>query len=262
MAGKRHALRDWPRLRGLLPSREELLLLMDYDGTLTPIRPVPGQAVLGEDVRRLLRRIKARRIRLGFVSGRSLASLRRLVRLPRAIYVGNHGLEIAGPGLAFTHPMARRAVPCLARIGAELRRALRTVRGAIIEAKGLSLSVHWRLVPKARQRIFHRRIREVLAPWEARGAARITTGKRVVEVRPPVAWHKGHAVEWLLRRRSGISTVMYVGDDRTDEDAFRSVNRCGGISVFVGSDPQGTAARWWLRSPREVARLLQRIGEI
>jgi trehalose-phosphatase len=262
MAGKRHALREWPRLRGLVRRRVRLFLLMDYDGTLTPIRPMPGQALLDRKTRGLLRRVSARGIRLGFVSGRPVASLRRLVRLPGAVYVGNHGLEISGPGVAFTHPGALRAVPRLARIGAALERALHPVRGALVEQKRLSLSVHWRLVPSAQRRAFRRRTRGVLAPWTARGAVRVAEGKRVVEVRPPAAWHKGSAVAWLLRHPRGrAGTVMYLGDDRTDEDAFRSVNRLGGISVFVGPHPGGSAARWWLRNPREVSELLRRLSD-
>jgi trehalose-phosphatase len=256
----RHAVRDWIALERLIRARRRLLLLTDFDGTLTPIRPTPAQARLDPSARAALRRLSRRAgIRVGLVSGRSIAELRRRVRIPGIVYVGNHGLEIEGPSARFVHPAARRRAASLARLARQLCAGLRRVRGVVVEAKGLSLSVHWRLVPAAQTRRFRARLRVALAPWAARRRVRVTYGKRVVEIRPPVAWDKGSAVEWLMGRygyRHG--EVLYLGDDRTDEDALRAAGRRGGLTVFVGARPSA-AARWWVRDPQEAVRLLRRI---
>src|SRR3990167_5747286 len=96
---RHHALRDWRRLRGRVCDGAAWLVLTDYDGTLVPIRPTPAEARLSAGMRAAVRRVsRARGITVGIVSGRSLDAVRRLVRLPRLIYVGNHGLELQGPG--------------------------------------------------------------------------------------------------------------------------------------------------------------------
>lgn len=237
------------------------LLLADYDGTLVPIRSAPALARLDPATRRLLRRLSQRRgVRLGLISGRSLPELRGMVRVPGALYVGNHGLELQGPGVRFIHPQARRAAPVLVRIAAMLRRVLRPIPGAWVESKRLSLSIHWRAIRRADRARFQREVRGAVSPWVASHRVRVTTGKRVVEIRPPVAWDKGAIVEWLMKRyRCPRGGVIYFGDDRTDEDAFRAVNRAGGISVFVGAPRAATAARWRVRGPRQVRNVLHRL---
>lgn len=258
----RHALRNWATLSGIVRGATELLLLTDYDGTLTPIVATPAQARLSVTMETTLRRVaKLRGVRVGIVSGRSLRAVRRRVRIPGLLYVGNHGCEIWGPGLRFTHQQAKRGEAVLRRIASQLRTALRTVRGSRVEAKGISLSVHWRQVAARDVPRFRYIIQHLLHPWVAARKVRLTRGKRIVEVRPPVAWDKGRALEWIVRqtRRPKEVTVFYLGDDRTDEDAFRSVNRLKGVSIFIGMRSRGTRARWWLVGPPEVHELLQRI---
>ena len=236
-------------------------MLVDYDGTLTPIRDIPNLARLDAGTRRMLRRLSRHpAIQLGIISGRALSELRRMVGVPDTVYVGNHGFELEGPGVRFLHPQARRAAPRLVRIASRLRRVLRRVPGAWVESKRLSLSVHWRAVPIKASKQFHRLVREALAPWSRDGRVRVTSGKRVIEIRPPAAWGKGAAVNWLMRAyRPPRGGVVYIGDDWTDEDAFRSVNRAHGISIFVGSPGILTAARWRVRGPQQVRGLLHRL---
>ena len=234
---------------------------MDYDGTLTPIRATPRMARLDVGTRRLLRRLSRRRaLQLGIISGRALSDLRRMVGVPGAVYVGNHGFELEGPGVRFLHPQAQQAAPVLARIAARLRRALRSVPGAWVESKRLSLSVHWRAVPPEEEARFHHIALRAVSPWVRDGRVRMTLGKRVLEVRPPAAWNKGAVVRWLMEAyRAPRGGIVYIGDDWTDEDAFRVVNRARGISVFVGTRSMATRARWRVRGPQQVRALLRRL---
>ena len=256
-----HALRSWQRLAPRIHSGR-LLVLLDYDGTLVSIAPTPARARPTARTRALLRRLsRLRQTRVGIVSGRALSGVRRIVGVGGLVYVGNHGLEISGPGVRFVHPAARRTQPLMGEIAQAMHTALRGIRGAMVESKQLTLSIHWRRVRAGQAGRFHRAVRRCLAPWVQRGAVRLTTGKRVIEVRPPVAWNKGHAAEYLMRMlRMPAGRVLYMGDDRTDEDAFRVVNRRGGVAVFVGREPRTTAARWWVASPRELRVLLTRLA--
>ena len=240
-----------------------LLVLSDLGGTLIPIRMRPGLAVMDRPTRTVLRRLaRMPGVRLGIVSGRRLSALRRAVGLPGLVYVGNHGLELAVPGRTVVVPAARKSAAIMARLSRELAGAIRGIRGALVEPKGYTLSVHWRGVAARDARKFHRAVEAVLAPWLSRRAVRVTLGKRVIEVRPPVRWGKGSAVEWLARRwRHGRGELIYFGDDRTDEDAFRAVNRRGGVTVHVGPRARSTAARWRLDGPRDVVRILERLEE-
>jgi len=201
------------------------------------------------------------------ISGRSLADVKRRVGLSRMIYVGNHGLEVEGPGLSFLHPQARRRRHTLHRLSRKLAQALRQIPGALVEWKGLTVGLHWRNIPRSAQRRFHHLVKELIASDAERGTIRLTRGKRVVEIRPQVDWDKGRALAWLLHRlskrhRLSSAGVCYVGDDRTDEDAFGVVNRLGGLSVFVGRQSTRTAARYWLKDSHEVQRWIEKLCRI
>jgi trehalose 6-phosphate phosphatase len=248
-----------PELRGA----SRLLVLSDLDGTLIPIRTRPDLAVMDRRTRTVLRRVaRAPGVRLGIVSGRKLSALRRAVGLPGLVYVGNHGLELAVPGRTMVVPAARKSAALIARLGREIAGAVRGIRGAFVEPKGYTLSVHWRGVSARDARRFHRAVESIVRPWLAKRAVRVTPGKRVIEVRPPVEWDKGSAVDWLARRwRHGRGELMYFGDDRTDEDAFRAVNRRGGVTVHVGPRVRSTAARWRLDGPRDVVKMLEQLEE-
>jgi trehalose 6-phosphate phosphatase len=258
-----HALRAWVRIRARIRAPKRLLFLTDLDGTLIPLRARPDLAAAGPREKGLLRRLNgAPGVQVGVVSGRSLPALRRAVGVPGLIYIGNHGFELGVPGKTVIVPGAKRSRTTMVRLGRELSGAIRRIPGAFVEQKGYSLSVHWRAVAPEHARRFHRLVTQMLSPWRDLGEIRVTLGKRVIEVRPPVAWHKGSAVEWLMRRyhRKG-GEVLYLGDDRTDEDAFLAVNRLGGISVCVGSRAWVSDASWRLEGPAQVLDLMERIAE-
>lgn len=235
-----------------------LLLFLDYDGTLTPITHHPSRAHLPADTKRLLQRlVSLPGLWIALVSGRALRDLKRMVGVRGLYYIGNHGLELQGPHLRYVNPVAQARRPLLKRIAGKLRAALQPIPGAWVEEKGFTFSVHWRAVPRSAQRTFHQLLKALTAPYLKPGGIRLTRGKRVVEIRPAVDWDKGIVVDWLLKRLAGrdASTrhwITYLGDDQTDEDAFRVVNRLGGTSVFVGDPRRRTGARYWLKDPQAV----------
>lgn len=239
-----------------------LLLGLDFDGTLAPIVPRPEDATLLPSSRDALDMLARRGdTHIALVSGRSLEDLRRRVVLDRVYYAGNHGLEIEGPDVQRVHEEADAARGALGRLARDLERALAGIRGVIVEDKGLTLSVHFRLVDDPAEM---ERVRDIVRESaRAHSAIRLTDGKKVVEIRPDVDWHKGRAFRFLratLEERFGRAPAIFIGDDRTDEDAFRELGDTD-CSIVVGDPPaHESVAQASLRSPDQVAEFLRRLA--
>lgn len=233
----------------LVPAGVRLAVLLDYDGTIVPIRRKPELATLGPERRAELRRL-GRKALVGVVSGRPLSEIRRLVGIPGLAYAGNHGMEIRVNGRNWIHPGAAAKVQAVALAAAAIEARTGRLAGAFVEDKGLTASVHFRLAA-ARRRA---EIRAVVAEevLRSRGGLALTRGKMVLEVRPNVAWDKGRGVLELMRRAKCPGPVfpIYIGDDRTDEDAFGAL-RERGLTIRVGSGKR-TLARHRLRDVEEV----------
>lgn len=243
-----------------------IFLLLDYDGTLAPIVESPALATLPKENEDLLRKLsKEPDCSLAIISGRSLGDIKSTVGLKGIIYVGNHGLEIEGPKIKFESQVSPRLKSVIRDIAEELSKRLSGIKGALIEDKGLALSVHYRLVEKKDMPAFEKIISEVTGPYRARDKIRINSGKKVYEIKPPVKWDKGKVVLWLLARQQFISGVkgllpVYIGDDISDEDAFKALKNKG-LTVFVGG-PGDSKADYYLRDTGEVTDFLRLIIDL
>lgn len=246
------------RLAPWLAQRPTVALFVDYDGTLTPLVARPQEARLAEATRQVLEQaLRTPNVDVVVVSGRSVADVRDMVGVSGLTYVGNHGFEIEGPGISYRYPGTERFLAALASAATELE-AL-AIEGAWVEHKGVTLTYHLRAVPRALRERAERRAEKILR----RGRLRVVTGHDAVEGRPPVDWHKGHAVLYVVVRRHGVQwparvRALYVGDDATDEDAFRSLSGIGrSICVSPVTPAAGTAADFRLPDPDAVVQLLR-----
>jgi len=259
---------SWESFTADVSGASHILLLADYDGTLTPIVSRPEEALLSSKVAGKLRALADKpAFRVGIISGRSLSDVKALVGLEAIYYAGNHGLEIEGPGLRFIHPAAETARVELKELAQHLSARLRGIGGVIIEDKGLSLSVHYRLVKNEDEKVAADIFKQITSPSLEAGKIRITSGKKVWEVRPPIDWHKGRAVETITREISTLlgaepGLTIYLGDDTTDEDAFRIIHRPQGWSIFVGEVNPLSNADYYLKSTSEVDTFLFRLLEL
>jgi trehalose-phosphatase len=126
--------------------------------------------------------------------------------------------------------------------------------GALVENKGLTISVHYRNAqPKLTSTILSK-VRLVLEDYDMFEAS---YGKKVIDVRPRLTWNKGTAVQ-LLMQHEGLYPIIYVGDDYTDEDAFVELNDA--IKILVSRHPETSNATYYLKSPLDVARFLRLIN--
>jgi trehalose-phosphatase len=233
----------------------KLALFLDFDGTLTRIVDDPAEAYLDAPTREVLEALaEGDEILVTIISGRSAPDLRMRVGLDKVVYAGNHGLEISGPGLEFTEPRAAASRESLGRLSAALVRKLEGMAGVSVENKGLSVSIHYRLASPETVRDALRVVSEQVA--RDFSALRLTSGKRVLNILPDTEWNKGSAVRWITQRAPGGPRLpLYLGDDRTDEDAFRHLR--DGITIHVGDPPGETSAQYYVAGPAKVAAFLR-----
>lgn len=241
-----------------------VLLLLDYDGTLTPIVSRPQKALLDRRTKAILKKLaKKKNMTLGIISGRRLKDIRKLVGIGGIYYAGNHGLEIMGPGIRFAHPLYDKFRKYLKEIKAILLRNAGKIRGALVEDKRVTLSLHYRLVKKSDFKKLRKIFTEACRPYIMKKQIRITSGKKVFETRPCIKWGKGdalRAIEDLVKGPFKTLTI-FMGDDNTDEDAFSVLNEERGVSIFVGRRKK-TKAKFFLRNTEEARGFLGKLAEL
>ena len=230
------------------------VLFLDYDGTLTPLMARPELATLDEAVRHTLTSL-AERCPVAVVSGRDRVELQRLVGIDGIIYAGSHGFEIRGPGLQSEY--GAEFLPDLDSAEAELRQSAACLKGALLERKKYSVAMHARgLTPEDALAV--ESAVDVVLSRHAR--LRRYAGKEVFEMLPRLDWNKGRAVLHILEHLRLPADVfpVYIGDDRTDEDAFAALAGKG-AGILVTDSPRRTAASYTLDNPTEVHTFLQRV---
>ena len=255
----------WDIVAARIRETEHILLLLDYDGTLTPIVKRPELAHLSPGVKECLRELAGNpRLTVAIISGRALGDLQERVGVKDITYVGNHGLEIEGPGVSFVNPAARQAVPLLYSLWQDIDKAITDINGARIDDKGLTLSFHYRLVDEPQLEKVNHIFNETVKTALAAGQIKITPSKKAYDIRPAVDWDKGKAIEFIAQKVTGCvkPLMLFLGDDITDYDGFHIVDKNGGISIFVGAPSAKPPAQYFLYSPKEVYRFLGMLREV
>lgn len=277
---------------------KRLVVFLDYDGTLTPIVNDPENAKMSQEMRAAVRDV-ARRFPTAVVSGRGLAKVQEFVQLRELFYAGSHGMDIAGPrkseeeeGLhetvdAFRHQAAADFKDTIDKVYEELCEALQEFPNAWVEHNTFCVSAHyrnciteiwkplWETVRKVVERHNEKaekshshtadRSHNVEQGMNCFNKLHITEGRKVLEVRPEVDWHKGNALLHLLRVLELATepdvVALYMGDDTTDEDAFSTLaERNAGIGVLVSTKAKQTKATFTVRDPSEVQAFLLRLA--
>ncbi|QCR21685.1 trehalose-phosphatase [Pontibacter sp. SGAir0037] len=240
---------------------KQLAVFLDYDGCLSPIVNDPDKAVLSAEMKEVLQNLAAV-CKVAVVSGRDRQNVQNLVQLENLYYAGSHGFDITGPaGMQAEPGGASEALIALDKAQVELNELLQHVQGAQVERKRYAIAVHYRNVAEEQVEQVKRVVDKVL---HGHDALKKGLGKKVIELKPNLNWHKGKAVLWLMNELGlQVQQVvpLYIGDDITDEDAFATLQGVG-IGVLVGEHDEQTAADYSLESVDEVREFLSNLTHI
>ncbi|KAL6841707.1 hypothetical protein ACP4OV_028219 [Aristida adscensionis] len=251
---------------------KQIVMFLDYDGTLSPIVENPDLAVMSEEMRDAVRGV-AEHYPTAIVSGRCRDKVFNFVKLTELYYAGSHGMDIQGPTAqsnsqhvepnaeAVRYLAGSEFVPVIEEVYRTLTAKMASIAGAKVEHNKFCLSVHFRCVQEEEWDAVDEEVRSVLKEYPD---LKLTHGRKVLEIRPSIKWDKGKALEFLLQSLgySGRDDVfpIYIGDDRTDEDAFKVLRNMGqGIGILVSKFPKETAASYSLREPAEVKEFLRKL---
>ncbi|KAJ1291960.1 hypothetical protein BS78_02G356500 [Paspalum vaginatum] len=274
---------------------KQVVMFLDYDGTLSPIVKDPDSAVMSDEMRDAVRGV-AEHFPTAIVSGRCRDKVFNFVKLAELYYAGSHGMDIKGPTAQSKHTMAKAEavlcqpasefLPVIDEVYLALTARTASVPGARVENNKFCLSVHFRCVQQEKWRGLEEQVRSVLKEYPD---LRLTRGRKVLEIRPSIKWDKGNALQFLLESLGFADSnnvfPIYIGDDRTDEDAFKLPGRLHntiktptdafalavgqfeqvlrsmgqGIGILVSKIPKETSASYSLREPSEVKEFLHRL---
>lgn len=240
-----------------LSGERQPILLLDYDGTLAPFRVNRFEAQPFAGVRELLARIqKQGATRMAVITGRPAGEIGPLLGLESALEIwGLHGAERAYPdGRRELEPAPVAALEKLQELRERLRR---DSLGGLFEDKPNACVMHWRGVPALKARAVERKTRELFGPLAEIDGLGLLEFEAGLELR--VGRDKGGAVDAILDEAGAHGPVAYLGDDLTDESAFRAVNALQGahLSVLMRHSCRETAADVWLRPPAELREFLR-----
>ncbi|MFS7925050.1 putative trehalose-phosphatase [Helianthus anomalus] len=251
---------------------KKIVVFLDYDGTLSNIVPNPDEAFMSKKMRRVVSEV-ARCFPTAIISGRSRDKVYGFVKLDDIYYAGSHGLDIAAPFQCQNRPVDKNGEevvrfqpaqiyqPLIYKILDVLKEETNDIKGVMLENNKFCVSVHFRHVSDKDFPVLEEVVKSLV---DDLGEFRLSEGKKVFEIRPDIEWDKGHALEYLLETLGYGSSKdvlpIYIGDDRTDEDAFKAIKKRGkGYSIVVSTSPKDTMASYSLRSPSDVKKFLSRL---
>lgn len=255
---------------------KRIAIFLDYDGTLSPIVETPEQAIMAADMREAVVKL-AELAPLGIISGRDLDDVRDKVKIDGIVYAGSHGFDIVGPDgekydVLFPVTSRRETVAedflsSLDSAENALSEKIGSVEGLLLERKKFAIAIHYRRVAPENIKRIEAAVDEAASNHPD---LRKAYGKKIFELQPKMDWHKGEALLSLMRAleldRDDVLPV-YIGDDVTDEDAFRALQRRG-VGIVVREIPSSllgrgesyeTAAAYSLKDPDEVREFLLRL---
>lgn len=244
-----------------------IFLGLDYDGTLIELVSSPEDGKLPEDLKFVLKTLMtSSKVTPAIISGRSLQNVRDHIGLDNINLVGDHGVEVDGSLIKFIHPEAEKFREFLKRLIPNISSVVSQYPSALLEIKPYTLSVHYRLLSTKERKSLLSKLRNFLKPLLDKELCRKKWGKEILNIIMPFDWDKGHAFTLLvdeMKKKCPCKSIVpiYIGDDITDEDAFR-VSRIEGYAVRVGKPKKNTLANYYIDSPDEVKSFLFDLCEL
>lgn len=245
-------------MKSALCGDKKPVFFLDYDGTLTPIVSRPEDAKISQEMRDVVKTL-CEKYTVAIVSGRFREDVQGLLGIDGLVYAGSHGFDILGPDIEMINPDAQKTIPVIASMVDKVKAELGAIEGVIIEDKKFSLAVHYRLVDEDKHfEKIQSFCQSLVEPFDN---LRLMHGKKVFEILPALDWDKGKAVRFVLKAL-GYSwdevAAVYIGDDTTDEDAFRMV-KTRGLAVLVSEEERPSVADFTVDSPLALQKLFEKL---
>jgi trehalose 6-phosphate phosphatase len=249
-----HLFKKWESIARRIRGKKQIVIFLDFDGTLVRIAPLPNAVSLQSETREVLRRLgKLPNVELVIISGRRRAELQRFIGIRNIKYMGLYGWENKN----------NKKLPYLERVAlaqtlVDLLAELPAYPGAWIEPKTNTFSVHIKGLTVETKRDVQQVVKKRVGLLSETLQAMINL--RDVEVAPVSIGNKGMAVRKHLRKTAMRGALpIYFGDDLSDEPAFAAAGK--GVSILVGKR-RATRAQFFLRGPAEVTAALSRMEEM
>jgi len=239
-------------------------IFLDYDGTLTPIVENPADALLNSDTRKVVHDLSCKHDKMAIVTGRSINTITKFVGLDNLYYAGSHGYDIRGPKNQEIKTVADDYLPDLKQFCEDITQKISQFGGSLVEDNVFSISVHHRNSSDEDRKLIEKAVDSVLANYPTLCK---THGKFVYEIRPEFDWNKGKAVRWMLDNlfKNDKLVPVYIGDDMTDEDAFKELRSDkSALCIFVRPPEldRPSAANFVLNSTEEVKTFLIKLSKL
>ena len=261
----KYLFESWDKFRSELDNKN-LILFLDYDGTLAPITDLPDLAVMTKNMHDALIELSNHpKCHVVVISGRMLNELKRMVNIEHLTCVGSHGFEIEEGNLNVENLISDQYREDLAIIKSRLEETVSVIAGVWVEDKKNILGVHYRLADEKKSFLVKRAFLKVCGSYRSERRINIVGGKKVFEVRPPIQWGKGEAAvrllsEWQKHIGKSLVAAVYIGDDATDEEAFKAFGKFG-TTIKVGESTH-SFAQYFFKDQTEVLTFLKKVISI
>jgi len=256
-----HILRIYKKFQ----KSEHIFLFLDYDGTLVPFKDTPTQVATPKEIKKVIKQlIKSPKVKVIIATGRQLHDIKKLMNVKGVSFIALHGLDIeTADGMKFCWKLATQARLLIKVIKKDMQKKLIDEKGAFLEDKELTIVFHYRLLAKNRIHALRETFKKIVHTRDSHNILEIINGAKIIEARPK-GWNKGKGIELFLARFTAVKNILplYIGDDITDEDAFRFLGKRG-ITIYVANtSKRKTSARYWVKNPNEVCSFLQSLAQM
>lgn len=246
-------------------NKNRVFIFLDYDGTLAPIVREPKAAKLPSATKKTLRQLAGKKkFILGVVSGRLLSDIKKRLGLKNIVYAGSHGLEIEykKKRLLPKDKLQTKSKLVLKKAKSQLAKNLKGISGVILEDKGLILAVHYRKVALTKQKRVVKIFKELSKPFLSTKLLKIGSGKKVLELRPNIAFTKADSVNFFHKKfkKTKNDLTLFFGDDLTDEDVFKILKKPD-LGVRIGLN-RSSQAKYYLSTPKQLSQYLRYISKL
>jgi len=251
-------------VKSYLKYQNSIIILSDFDGTLSPIYNRPEKAHLPLKTKEILMRLtRKKNVHFGIISGRQIEDLENKIGMDNIIYGGIHGLEGFINNEPYYFPVKKMYLEALVDVKEKLQQMVNIFPGSFIEEKKAVFSIHYRNIDKKLTSSFEHVFKSIVSPYQDDSLVKIIAGKKVYDILPDVAWEKGSFAELIIgtitKADKEPPPTIFIGDDESDEDAFKKLS--DGICIRVGKS-ENSSAKFFLKNTREVFKFLYWLNSV